>query len=257
MDLLAIAPLAYWATVAAVVGLAFGSFSTVVAWRMPRGESLVTPRSHCTTCARTLHAWELVPVLSWAVQGGRCRGCRTPIPVRYPLMELASGILAAVAVLTFGPDLDGLAAALLGMALVPVIAVDLTHRLIPAVIVLPAAALGLAATIAAEPSRWWEPVAGAAGAAGFLFLLWLVYPGGMGLGDAQLALLMGAVLGASVIPALAVAFLAGSILGVALLVRHGSAARKMAVPFGPFLACGALVALWWGPSMLGWYAERL
>ncbi|HWH13249.1 MAG TPA: prepilin peptidase [Miltoncostaeaceae bacterium] len=256
-DLLHIAPPAYWATVAALVGLALGSFATVVAWRWPREESLVHPRSHCTTCDRTLRAHELVPVVSWLVQRGRCRGCGTGIPARYPLMEAASAALAAGAVLTFGPTAEGLAAALLGVALVPVVAVDIEHRLIPDVVVLPATALALAAAIAAEPGAWWKPVAAATGAAGFLFLLWLVYPGGMGLGDVKLALLLGAVLGVAVIPALALAFLAGSLLGVALLMRHGRAARRMAIPFGPFLAAGALVALWWGHPLVGWYAERL
>jgi leader peptidase (prepilin peptidase) / N-methyltransferase len=256
-DLLSIAPLWYWSVVAGVVGLAMGSFSTVVAWRWPREESLVSPRSHCTTCDRTLRATELVPLVSWAVQRGRCRGCGTPVPVRYPLMELASGILAAAAVATIGPTPEGLAAAVLAVALVPVVVIDLEHRLIPDVIVLPAAALALAMAVAADPGRWWLPVAGALGAGGFMFLLWLAYPGGMGLGDVKLALLMGAVLGASVIPALAIAFLAGALLGGVLLIRHGAAARKMAVPFGPFLAAGALVALWWGPSMLGWYTGRL
>src|SRR5690606_28308007 len=109
----------------------------------------------------------------------------------------------------------------------------------------------------ADPSRWWVALAAALGAGGFMFLLWFLYPGGMGFGDVKLALLMGAVLGASVVPALVVAFAGGAALGVALLARFGARARKMAVPFGPFLAAGALVALWWGPSMIGWYAERL
>lgn len=250
-------PLAYWATVAGLVGLALGSFATVVAWRWPREESLVRPRSHCTACARTLSPLELVPVVSWLLQRGRCRGCGIGVSWRYPAMELASGVLAAGAVLALGPTADGAAAALLGVALVPVVAVDLEHRLIPDVIVVPATAVALGLAVAADPGRWWQPVAAAAGAAGFLFLLWLAYPGGMGLGDVKLALLMGAVLGVAVIPALALAFLAGALLGAGLLVRHGSAARRMAIPFGPFLAGGALVALVWGNALVGWYADHL
>lgn len=251
------APTAYWIVVAAMAGLALGSFATVVVSRWPRGESLVAPRSHCTTCERTLTPLELVPVLSWLLQRGRCRGCGTRVSWVYPAIELASGALAAGAIALFGPTWEGLAAALLGVALVPVVAIDLSHRLIPDVIVLPAAALGLAAAIAADPSRWWVSVVAAAGAAGFLFLLWMLYPGGMGLGDVKLALLLGAVLGASVVPAFLVAFAAGAALGVVLLVRLGPGARKLAVPFGPFLAAGALVGLWFGPSMIGWYAGQL
>ena len=139
----------------------------------------------------------------------------------------------------------------------PVVAIDLEHRLIPDVVVVPAAVVAVAAGIAADPPRWWHPVAAAAGAGGFLFLLHVVHPDGMGLGDVKLAVLLGAVLGLAVIPALALAFLAGALLGVVLLVRHGAAARKTAVPFGPFLAGGALVALWWGGPMIGWYAGTL
>jgi leader peptidase (prepilin peptidase)/N-methyltransferase len=251
------APTAYWATVAGIVGLALGSFATVVIARWPREESIVSPRSRCTTCERTLSPRELVPVLSWLAQRGRCRGCGTSIAWSYPATELACGLLAALAIATFGATPEGLAAAILCVALVPVVAIDLRHRLIPDLIVLPAAALALGLAVASDPRGWWVSALSALGAAGFLFLLWLLYPAGMGLGDVKLALLLGAVLGASVIPAFVVAFAAGALLGAVLLVRFGARARKMAVPFGPFLAAGALVALWAGPSMIGWYAGRL
>lgn len=251
------APTAYWAAVAGVLGLALGSFATVLAARWPHGRSLVRPRSHCPSCARTLTPAELVPVVSWVLQGGRCRGCRARVSWRYPAIELASGGLAAAAIISFGPNWTGLAAAFLGVVLVPVVVIDLEHRLIPRRVVVPAAGLGMAAAILAEPGRWWVPVTAAAGAFAFLWLLWFVYPAGMGDGDADLALLLGSVLGASVVPALFVAFALGAALGVALLVRFGARARKIAVPFGPFLATGALVALWFGPSMIGWYADRL
>lgn len=255
--MLAGAPTAYWALVAGMIGLALGSFSTVVAGRWPAGESLVSPRSHCTACERILSPLEMVPVLSWFALRGRCRGCGAGVSWRYPAIEATSAALAAGAILGFGPTWEGLSAALLGVALVPVVVIDLQHKLIPDIIVLPAAALALAAAVASDPRRWWVSLAAALGAAGFLFLLWALAPGGMGLGDVKLALLLGAVLGASVIPALLIAFAGGAALGVVLLARFGSRARKMAVPFGPFLAAGALVALWIGPSMIGWYAERL
>jgi leader peptidase (prepilin peptidase)/N-methyltransferase len=251
------APTAYWAIVAGLMGLALGSFATVVISRWPTGGSLVSPRSHCTSCARTLGPLELVPVLSWVALRGRCRGCGEGVSWRYPAIELASAALAAGAIAGFGPTWEGLSAALLGVALVPIVVIDLEHKLIPDIIVLPAAALCLAFAIAADPREWWVSVAAALGASGFLFLLWLVHPGGMGLGDVKLALLLGAVLGASVVPALLVAFAGGAALGVVLLARYGSRARKMAVPFGPFLAAGALAGLWFGPAMIGWYAERL
>ena len=252
-----IAPLWFWASVAGLVGLAFGSFSTVLSWRWPRNESVVHPRSHCSSCERTLTPLELVPVLSWVALRGRCRGCGERVHWRYPAIEVASGALAAGAILSFGATWKGLAAALLGVVLVPVIVIDLEHRLIPDIVVLPAAAAGLALMVAADPGDWWKPLVAALGAAGFMFVLWFLYPAGMGFGDVKLTLLLGAVLGASVVPALFLAFGAGALLGTILLVRHGAGARKMAVPFGPFLAAGALVALWWGPSMIGWYTDRL
>ena len=255
--MLAGAPTAYWAIVAGMIGLALGSFSTVVASRWPAGGSLVSPRSHCTACERTLSPLEMVPVLSWIALRGRCRGCGTGVSWRYPAIELASGVLAAGAIVGFGATWQGLSAAILGVALVPVVVIDIQHRLIPDIIVLPAAVLALGAAVAADPRQWWVSLAAALGAAGFLLVLWLIYPGGMGLGDVKLALLLGAVLGASVIPALLIAFAGGAALGIVLLARFGARARKMAVPFGPFLAAGSLAGLWFGPSMIGWYAERL
>ena len=250
-------PSGLWAAWAGVLGLAAGSFFTVAVYRWPREQSLVRPRSHCTACGRTLRPLELVPVLSWLLQRGRCRGCGTAISWRYPAIELASGAVACAAALTFGPTLRGLAALVLVLTLVPVVVIDLEHKLIPDVIVLPAAAVGLGLAVAAGPERWWVPVTAALGAALFLLLLSLIYPGGMGLGDVKLALVLGAVLGASVVPALAVAFAAGALLGAVLLVRLGRSARTMAIPFGPFLAAGALVALWFGPALLDWYADRI
>lgn len=250
-------PLWWWTLLAGVIGLAVGSFWTVVVWRWPRGESVVAPRSHCTGCDRTLKHRELVPIGSWLFQRGRCRGCGSSIHWRYPAIEGATALLAAGAIAVFGPTLTGLAAALLGMVLVPVVVIDLEHQLIPDVIVLPAAAVGLALEIAAHPGRWWVPVVAALGAGGFLLAIWIVFPAGMGLGDAKFALLLGGVLGLSVIPAMGVAFAAGALLGIAMIARHGATARKMAIPFGPFLAVGALVGLVWGPAIVHWYTSRL
>ena len=247
----------FWALWAGLLGLAVGSFWTVAVGRWPAGGSLVRPPSHCPPCGRRLRPWELVPVVSWIALRARCGGCGARISWRYPAIELVSGLLAAGAILLVGADARGAAVALLLVVLVPVVVIDLEHKLIPDVIVLPAAAAALALAIANEPSRWWVPTAAALGASLFLLILTIVYPGGMGLGDVKLALLLGAVLGSAVIPALAFAFAAGALLGAALLVRFGSRARKLAVPFGPFLAAGALAALVWGQPIIDWYSGRL
>lgn len=253
----ALAPAWFWSALAGVVGLCLGSFWTVLAYRWPREESVVTPRSHCTVCAHTLRWYENLPLISWLALGRRCGSCRAPISWRYPALEATSGALAAAAVWHFGPTWRGLAVMVMVLALVPVVVIDLEHKLIPNIVVYPAAAVALAAMVLHEPARWWVPVAGAAGAAAFLGLLHLIKPQGMGRGDVKLALLLGAVLGASVIPALFIAFLAGSILGVVLMARFGSAARKYQIPFGPYLALGAVVALFVGPNLISLYTDRI
>jgi len=250
-------PTWFWALGAGLLGLVFGSFWTVLTHRWPREESVVSPRSHCTTCDHQLAWYENIPVLSWLILGRRCSSCRTPISWRYPALELATGLLAAGSIVAFGATWKGLAVAVMAVALVPVVVIDIQHRLIPDVVVLPAAAIALTAMILHEPARWWVPVAGALGGAAFLMLLRLVKPKGMGLGDVKLALLLGAVLGASVIPAMFIAFLVGSILGVVLMARQGAGARKLTIPFGPYLALGAIAALWAGPALISLYTDRM
>lgn len=245
------------AAFAGLVGLMFGSFANVVIDRWPRGGSVVRPRSQCDGCTRPLAAWEMVPVVSWVALRGRCHGCNARIGLQTPLVELGCGLAAAGAVLVRGVGWDALALAVLVTVLVPVVVIDLRHQLIPDLLVLPATAIALPAAVMADPGRWWVPVAGAAGAAGFLFLLWLVHPGGMGLGDVKLAALIGAVLGVLAIPALFLAFAAGAALGLVLLARLGPRARKVAVPFGPFLAAGAVAALVIGPRLVDWYSGTL
>jgi leader peptidase (prepilin peptidase) / N-methyltransferase len=241
---------------AALLGGAWGSFAALVIDRWPRGESLVRPPSRCEGCDRGLTMREMVPVVSWLALRGRCRTCGAAIGRTAPLVEASCAALAAGAVAVYGITWNAVAVLVLVLVLVPVVVIDLRHRLIPDVLVLPALIPAIAAAILADPSRWWIPVAGALGSASFLFLLWVAHPGGMGLGDVKLAALIGAVLGASAVPALFIAFAAGALLGVVLLARLGARARKVAVPFGPFLAAGALAALWVGPLLIDWYAGR-
>jgi leader peptidase (prepilin peptidase)/N-methyltransferase len=242
---------------AGVIGLALGSFFTVLIERWPAGRSLVAPRSSCDACERPLSPLEMVPVLSWIGLRGRCRGCGGRVDARYAAIELTTALLAAGAMVAFGPTWRGLSVAILLVALVPVVVIDLRHKLIPDIVVLPAAIAGLACAVLADPRRWWVPVASALGAAGFLLLIGLVRPGGMGMGDVKLGLLLGAVLGSAVVPALAAAFAAGALIGLALLAVRGAAARRTAVPFGPFLSAGALVALVWGHALIDWYQGQV
>ena len=239
------------AAVALAPGLALGSFLNVVAARVPLRRSVVSPGSSCMSCEREIAWYDNVPLVSWLALRGRCRHCGVGIPFRYPAVELATALLVAGCVLAFGLSLDALVAALFCALLVAVSATDLEHRIIPNRIVVPGAAVVLAAQTALHPSPEWA--LGALGASGFLFVAALAYPKGMGMGDVKLALLMGAMLGRTVGVALMLGMVLAMVPGLVLLARHGSAARKMGIPFGPFLALGSVIALFWGGRLLDAY----
>jgi leader peptidase (prepilin peptidase)/N-methyltransferase len=236
---------------ALVPGLAIGSFLNVVAARVPEKRSIVRPGSACMSCGRELGWQENVPVVSWLAQRGRCRGCGAKIGVVYPAVELVTALLIAACFLEFGWSGTAFVASFFCATLVVVSATDLSHRIVPNVVVLPAAAIVLVAMTALHPSAEWA--LGAFGASFFLFLAALAYPKGMGMGDVKLALLLGAMLGRTVPIALMVGMLAALVPSVVLFARHGSAARKMGIPFAPFLALGGVVALFWGDAILDAY----
>jgi leader peptidase (prepilin peptidase)/N-methyltransferase len=239
------------AVIALAPGLAIGSFLNVVAARVPLKRSIVSPGSACMSCGRELSWYENVPVLSYLALRGRCKGCGTRIGVVYPAVELLTGLLIAASFLAFGFSGKAFVAAFFCAALVTVSATDLSHRIVPNVIVLPAAALVLVAMTALDPSAEWA--LGAFGAALFLFVAAVAYPKGMGMGDVKLALLLGAMLGRTVPVALMVGMVAALVPSVVLLARHGSAARKMGIPFAPFLSLGGVVALFFGDELLDAY----
>jgi leader peptidase (prepilin peptidase) / N-methyltransferase len=232
-------------------GLAVGSFLNVLAARMPLRRSVVHPGSACKSCGTEIRWYDNVPLLSYVLLRGRCRSCGARIGLRYPAVELVTALLVAGSVLAFGLTADAAVAGLFCIALVAVSATDLEHRIIPNKIVLPAAVIVLAAQTALHPSPEWALCA--LGASGFLFVAALAYPAGMGMGDVKLALLMGAMLGRTVGVALMLGMLAALLPGIVLLAKHGQKARKMGIPFGPFLALGSVVALFWGHAILDAY----
>jgi leader peptidase (prepilin peptidase)/N-methyltransferase len=234
-----------------VPGLALGSFLGVVAARVPLRRSVVRPGSACMSCETPIPWYDNVPVLSYALLGGRCRRCATRIPPRDVAIELATALLLVGCVLAFGLTAKAAAAAIGCGALVVVSATDLERRIVPNLVVLPAAAAVLALQTISHPSPEWA--LGAVGAAGFLLLAALAYPGGMGMGDVKLALLIGALLGRTTPVGLMLGLLFAFVPSVVLLARHGMRARKMKIPFGPFLAAGAVVALFAGDQILHAY----
>jgi leader peptidase (prepilin peptidase)/N-methyltransferase len=243
------------AAIAFVPGLALGSFLNVVAARVPLRRSVVHPGSACMSCAAPIAWYDNLPILSYLFLRGRCRSCGETIPWKYPLVELLTALLVGASVLAFGFSAQAAVAAFFCAALVAVSVVDLERRIIPNRIVLPAAAVVLAAQTLLFPSPEWALAA--VGASLFLFLAALAYPAGMGMGDVKLALLLGAMLGRTVPVAMMIAMIAALVPAVALLIRHGSAARKMGIPFGPFLAFGGVVALLAGDWILDAYLGLL
>jgi leader peptidase (prepilin peptidase)/N-methyltransferase len=239
------------AAIALVPGLAFGSFLNVVAARVPRKRSIVSPGSACMSCGTELAWYDNVPVLSYLVLRGRCRGCGTSIGMVYPAVELLAALLVAACFLVFGFSGDAFVASFFCLTLVTVSATDLSHRIVPNVVVLPAALVVLVAQTILHPSAEWA--LGAFGASFFLFLAALAYPAGMGMGDVKLALLLGAMLGRTVPVALMVGMIAALVPSIVLFARHGSKARKMGIPFAPFLALGGIVALFFGDDLLDAY----
>jgi len=241
---------------AGFVGLLIGSFLNVVAYRLPRGESLLRPGSHCPSCGKPVKAYDNIPVASWLLLRGRCRHCGEPISARYPLVEAATGLLYAGVVAKYD-DAFGIAVGLiLVTALVPIVLIDLETFTIPNAITLPAAVAALVAGLALNIDDVDEQLIAGAAAGGFFMIAWLVKPKGMGLGDAKLAGVMGLCLGRAVAPAVLIGLISGVLVGGVIMARVGvQAGRKTKVPFGPFLALGAVIALFVGDSVVDWYSD--
>lgn len=242
----------YLAVVSLMLGMVVGSFLNVVIYRLPRRESLVRPASHCPSCGNPVRWYDNVPVFGWLVLRGKCRDCRQRIPVRYPLVEALTGIAFLLCFLRFGVDWPLLVAWAFVAALVAIAFIDYDHMIIPDKIVLPGALVGLMASISVNPQDWWKYLAGSAGAAAFMFALAMIWPNGMGFGDIKMAAFMGAVLGSGVIVALFAAFFIGAVAGIVLMAMH-KRTRKDAIPFGPYLAVGAVVGVFVGQTLLHSY----
>ena len=245
------------AVLAFFVGAALGSFVTVIAHRVPRGEGFVTGRSRCPSCGAQVEARDNIPIVSWLLLRGRCRHCGETISARYPLTEAAMAILWLATVLIVGTDDAG--ELVLGLAFVTVLVTitltDLELRIIPNAIVAAGALAGIVIVLAFDLGDLGQRALAVGIGAGALLLVVLAYPRGMGMGDVKLVAMMGIYLGRSLAPALLVGFAAGSIVGVAMILREGASARKAAVPFGPFLALGGVIGLWWGDEMVDWYLD--
>ena len=254
-------PTALLAGVTALFGLLIGSFLNVVVWRVPRGESLVSPPSACPSCGTPIRPRDNVPVLGWLVLRGKCRDCGAPISARYPLVEAGTAVLFAVMAVRFGADWE-LPAYLwfagIGIALA---LIDLDHKRLPDALTLPsypvvAVLLGLAAVLGDHPGAPLRALIAAAAVGGFYFLVWFAYPAGMGFGDVKLAPIVGAYLGwvsyGAAVVGVFLGFLYGAVVGIAVM-SLGRAGRKSKLPFGPFMLAGALTGLLVGSQLADAY----
>ena len=241
---------------AAIGGLLVGSFLNVVAHRLPRGESLLRPRSRCPECGTQLRAIDNVPVISWLALRGRCHHCGTSISARYPVFELVTCALYIAVVVSQDDAVRIVLGLLLVTALVPITLIDLELRIIPNLITGPAALAAVVAIAALDSDFLPEAlIAGAAGG-GFFLVAAILYPRGMGMGDVKLAGMLGLYLGRAVAPAIFIALIAGVVVGAAVIARKGAKeGRKTAVPFGPFLALGGVIAFFAGADLVDAYLD--
>ncbi len=245
------------AALAGVFGAVFGSFLNVVAYRLPRHESVVKPASHCPRCGTPVKPYDNIPILSWLLLRGHCRSCGCAISPRYPLVEALTAALCVGAVLAHSSAAAIALSIGLILVVVPAALIDFEYRIIPNRITALGAVLALVLGLALDPAGEPDRLIAAAAGGGFLLLAALAYPRGMGMGDVKLAGMMGLFLGAAVAPALLIALLAGVGLGAVLMARTGvQAGRKIAIPFGPFLALGGLVAVFVGHPLVDFYVNH-
>jgi leader peptidase (prepilin peptidase) / N-methyltransferase len=245
-----------WAVAAAILGAVVGSFLNVVAYRLPRGESLSHPPSHCPSCGTPIKPYDNVPVLAWFWLHGRCRACGEPISWRYPLVEAVTGLLCAACVVRFGADSDVWSPLVLVLLLIPVTLIDLDHTIIPNPLMLIGAVAAIALVVAFDSDALVTHLIAAAAAGGFFLVAAIVYPAGMGMGDVKLAGVLGLFLGRAVAPAIFAALFFGTIVGAAIMARMGvKEGRKQGIPFGPWLAAGGLVGLFAGDAIVDWYLD--
>ena len=245
-----------------IFGLVIGSFLNVCICRLPASQSIVSPRSRCPQCGHLIRAYDNIPVLSYVFLRGRCRDCGTRISVRYPLVEIMSGAFAAMAIARFGFGWTALILYSLIAAFLVITFIDIDHRIIPDVITLPGIPIGLAASFGPGIISPLESLMGILSGGGSLFLVAWIYQAiakreGMGGGDIKLLAMIGAFIGwKGVLFTIFVASLTGTLAGMALILRRREG-MKLAVPFGPFLAVGAIAYLFIGAEVMTWYLRTM
>lgn len=240
-----------------VLGLLIGSFLNVCIYRLPRRESVTWPGSHCTSCQRPLAWYENIPVVSWIALRGRCRTCGDPISAMYPIVEMVTAAVFVGGYATYGPTPLLAVRLLFAAAMIVLFVIDLQHQILPNAITLPGIAVGIAASFVLPPG-WVDALAGAVAGGALLYAVAEAYyrwrgVEGLGMGDVKMLAMIGAFLGWKLmLVTLVLASFAGSILGLAI-IASGRGSMRLALPFGTFLAVGALAAATIGEPLLDWY----
>lgn len=238
-------------------GLIIGSFCNVVIYRLPQGKSIIRPGSHCRSCAAPIRPWDNIPVVSYILLRGSCRICKESISLRYPVIELVSGVLYVLLWFEFGLSTTFAVYAALTSTLVTVGLIDYDHKIIPNIITLPGMVIGLALSTWALPITLVDSLLGFLLGGGLFYLIAFLTKGGMGGGDIKLIAMVGCFLGWQ--GALFTIFsgaLLGSLVGITLMLL-GRKGRKDKVPFGPFLSCGAILFILAGKDLINWYLNLL
>jgi leader peptidase (prepilin peptidase)/N-methyltransferase len=244
------------ALAAGILGAIIGSFLNVVAYRLPRKESLLHPPSRCPNCGTNIKPYDNVPVLGWLWLRGRCRACGAAISWRYPAIEFLTGLLCALVVLEYGADRDVWAPLLLVLLLIPITLIDLEHHIIPNVLSAIGAVGAIVLCLVFDSDSLVENLIAGAAAGGFFLLAAIVYPAGMGMGDVKLAGVLGLFLGRAVAPAIFIALISGVVIGGVIIARYGAQeGRKKGIPFGPWLSFGGVIALFFGDDLVDWYLD--
>ena len=240
-----------------LLGLCIGSFLNVCAYRLPLGQSVVHPRSRCTSCGRMLSWFDNLPVVSWVALRGRCRTCGKPVSWMYPAVEIVTALVFAITYLTYGLTLLSVVRVIFACALIVLFVTDLQHKILPNVITLPGIVIGFACSVFLPPG-WVSSVIGILVGGGVLFAIAEAYyrvrgQEGLGMGDVKLLAMIGAFLGWKlVLLTLVFASFTGSLAG-GMLIASGKGSMKYALPFGTFLTVGALLAATWGDPIADWY----
>ena len=244
--------------VAIIFGSLIGSFLNVCIARLPKEESIVFPGSHCPRCGHPIRFYDNIPVVSYLLLGGKCRDCGAPISIQYPLVEGITALGSFLLFLRFGPSIAYLIYFAFLCGLIVITVIDLYHQIIPDVISLPGIVAGLLASLVLPGITFWNSLVGALLGGGSLFVVatvyqWLFKREGMGGGDVKLLAMIGAFLGwKAVILTILLSSFIGSVVGILIILVKGKD-FKYAIPFGPFLAAGAVISLGWGGRIIGWY----